>query len=120
MRELASRVKSSDVVVNAVNPGFCKMGLMRNARGVVYYLSGGAQFLLGREAVDGARCLVDAAVMKGPEAHGLYLSEMQIKVESDLVRSAKGKELVPKDHRAIELAVLANRENGLVYKIIIF
>ena len=28
--------------------------------------------------------------------------------------------LRPKDHRAIELAVLANRGNGLVYKIIIF
>jgi len=30
---------------------------------------------------------------KRPETHGLYLSEMQVKAESDLVRSAEGKEL---------------------------
>jgi len=93
MRELARRVQSSDIVINAVNPGFCKTGLMRNTSGVMYYLSRVAQFLLGREVEDGARCLVDAAIIKGPETHGLYLSEMQVKAESDLVRSAEGKEL---------------------------
>jgi len=93
MRELASRVQSSDVVVNAVNPGFCKTKLMRNAGSVAYYLSKCAQFLLGREVADGARCLVDATIVKGPETHGLYHSETQIKAESDLVRSAEGKEL---------------------------
>jgi retinol dehydrogenase-12 len=93
MRELASRVQSSDIVINAVNPGFCKTGLMRNTSGVMYYLSRVTQFLLGREVADGARCLIDAAVIKGPETHGLYLSEMQVKAESDLVRSAEGKEL---------------------------
>jgi len=93
MRELASRVNSSDIVINAVNPGFCKTGIMRNARGIVDYASRAMQFLLGREVADGARCLVDAAVIKGPETHGLYLSEMEVKAESDLVRSDEGKEL---------------------------
>lgn len=49
--------------------------------------------LLGREAADGARVLVDAAVVKGKETHGKYISEMKVKDESRLVRSGEGEEL---------------------------
>lgn len=61
--------------------------------GVMAYAIKGAEILLGRSAQDGARCLVDATVVKGVETHQKYLSEMQIKPESKLVRSAEGEQL---------------------------
>lgn len=52
-----------------------------------------AEVLLGRSPEDGARCLVDAAVVKGEDSHQKYLSEMQVKPESKLVRSVEGDKL---------------------------
>ena len=64
--------------------------------GVMAYAIKAVEMLLGRSAEDGARCLVDAVVMKGGDTHQRYLSEMKIKPESKLVRSAEGEKLQKK------------------------
>lgn len=48
---------------------------------------------VGRSAEDGTKCVVDAALIKGSESHGRYLSEMQIKEEADMVRGEEGQQL---------------------------
>ena len=95
-RELAQRIPGSQIVINSATPGFCKTSLSRNMHGVMAYAIKAAEMLLGRSAEDGARCLVDAVVMKGGDTHQRYLSEMQIKPESKLVRSAEGEKLQKK------------------------
>lgn len=92
-KELAERVASSEVIINAPTPGFCKTGLMRNTHGIMSYVVKLSGALLGRSAVDGARCLVSAAVEAGPETHGKYLSETHVKAESEMVGGEEGKEL---------------------------
>lgn len=92
-KALAERVASSEVIINAPTPGFCKTGLMRNTHGVMGYVVKLSGALLGRSAEDGARCLVSAAIEAGPETHGKYLSETHIKAESEMVGGDEGKEL---------------------------
>lgn len=95
-RELAQRVSSSEVVINSANPGFCATNLSRQMKGAMSYAIKAAEMLLGRSPEDGARCLVDAAVVTGQDSHQKYLSEMQVKPESKLVRSAEGEKLQKK------------------------
>ncbi|KAF7888169.1 uncharacterized protein EAF02_002710 [Botrytis sinoallii] len=86
-KELANKVASSEVIINAPTPGFCKTGLMSPTSGIMGLIVKLSMILVGRSAPDGARCLVDAAVSGPRETHGRYLSEMQLKLESELVRS---------------------------------
>lgn len=95
-RELALRVPSSEIVINSATPGFCKTGLARHMHGMMAYAIKATEMLLGRSAQDGARCLVDAVLMKGEDTHQKYLSEMQVKPESKMVRSKEGAELQKK------------------------
>ena len=107
-RELAARVPSAEVVINSANPGFCKTGLSRQMKGMMAYAIKGAELALGRSPEDGARCLVDAAVVKGEDTHGKYVSEMRVKPESKLVRSAEGEKLQKKIWEEI-IAVLGEK-----------
>ena len=100
-RELASRVPSSEVIINSSSPGFCSTGIMRNTSGMMGYTVKIAEKMLGRSPQDGAKCLVNAAVAQGPETHGKFLSECQIKPESALVRGPESKELQGKMWREI-------------------
>ena len=94
VRELAERLSASaderkhHVVVNCVNPGWCQTELFRNIdRGLGARI---ALQLIGRNGEVGARTLVDA-VTRGKESHGRYLSECQVKPESQFVRSSEGR-----------------------------
>lgn len=93
MRELAHRVSPSEIIINSVNPGFCKTNIMGHATGASKYMSKLAQGLVGRSSEDGARCIVDGATLRGPDSHGKYLSEMQVKPESDIVKGPEGADL---------------------------
>lgn len=95
-RSLASKIPSSEIIINAPAPGFCKTGLTRNQSGVMGVILKIAEVLLGRSAEDGARCIVDAAIVKGEDTHGKFLSEAKIAPESELVRSKEGQELQEK------------------------
>lgn len=92
-RELAARVPSDKVVINAPNPGFCKTGLMGNTSGVMKVVVQIFSALFGRSGPDGARCIVDSVIQKGPESHGMYLTEMNIKPDGELVAKVKDLQL---------------------------
>ncbi|EMR85851.1 hypothetical protein ACHAPC_007627 [Botrytis cinerea] len=92
-KELSKRIPSSEIIINAPTPGFCKTGLMSQTSGIMGLIVKLAFLSVGRSAQDGSRCLVDAAVSGPLETHGRYLSEMKIKLESELVRSEQGEEL---------------------------
>ena len=85
-------------------------------KGMMAYAIKAAEMTLGRTAEDGARCLVDAAVVKGEDTHQKYLSEMQVKPESKLVRSAEGEKLQKKlwDEIIAVLGDNAGLESGSV------
>jgi retinol dehydrogenase 12 len=92
-RELAQRISAStngmsnQIVVNCVNPGWCDTDLSRHGpRGL---MAGSVFKLIGRSAEAGSRTLVHA-VTAGQITHGRYLSECQIKNESEFVHSSEG------------------------------
>jgi retinol dehydrogenase-12 len=76
------------IIINAVNPGLCHSGLMREVGGIGYVF----KLILGARTTEvGARTLVSAALM-GEESHGKYLSDCMIKAPSPFVTSAEGQE----------------------------
>jgi retinol dehydrogenase-12 len=77
------------VVLNIVNPAWCKSSLGRNKKKGV-----GERFFeswLPRTAEMGSRTLVHG-VVAGEESDGCYLSECKVKPQSAYVRSARGKQ----------------------------
>ncbi|KAK5625851.1 hypothetical protein RRF57_001567 [Xylaria bambusicola] len=72
MRELSNRA-TGNVVINAVNPGFCRSKLHR-------YHPGGASFanMIGWTAAQGGHCLTDAATSHLNDK-GAYISEQVVK-----------------------------------------
>lgn len=99
VRDFVARTKLSvieggaGVVINDVNPGWCKTELFRHID------TGFAQSLalrvMGRTGEVGARTLTHAA-SAGRETHGKYLSECQVKDESLFVRSEAGRHIQEK------------------------
>ncbi|KAI0199500.1 NAD(P)-binding protein [Astrocystis sublimbata] len=83
MRELSARA-NGDVVINAVNPGFCNSSLHRSH-------PGGASFanMIGWTAAQGGHCLTDAAIQH-PHDKGAYISEQMVKSPSSFVLSGEG------------------------------
>lgn len=80
LKQLVKQVPSLVAVVNAVNPGFCYgSSLHRDAGGIVGVVFTGLKRFIGRSIAIGARTLVDAAVVQGPESHGQYLGDCVVK-----------------------------------------
>lgn len=74
MEELAGKINSDEVVLNFLNPGLVDTGLHRDSGKVVRIMD----WLLAWTPQEGGRLLIDAAVVKGKESHGKYLSEAKI------------------------------------------
>jgi NAD(P)-dependent dehydrogenase (short-subunit alcohol dehydrogenase family) len=71
---------ADEVVVNIVDPGFCKgTELHREASGLVSAVMSISKALTGRSLVDGAWTYVDAAVVKGKESHGCFVMDWEIR-----------------------------------------
>lgn len=94
-QELAARTPNSErpggvpsVVINCPSPGWCKTPLFRQDDGGA--IGRNMLRLIGRTGEVGARTLV-SAITAGPETHGEYLSESQVKNASVWVRSSEGK-----------------------------
>ncbi|KAI0972453.1 NAD(P)-binding protein [Xylaria arbuscula] len=85
MRELSTRA-GDNVIINAVNPGFCQSSLHRTD-------PSGSSFvkLIGWTASQGGHCLTDAATQHLSDGHGAYISEQTVKSPSPFVLSAEGK-----------------------------
>lgn len=76
--ELATRspvTSSSPVVINMVNPGFCKSALVRDVDDTIFFRL--FKFILQRTTEVGARTLVHAAAA-GKTSHGEYLADCGI------------------------------------------
>lgn len=73
MRELSAKA-GDNVIINAVNPGFCQSSLHRTD-------SSGTSFsrLIGWTAEQGGHCLTDAATQHLDDGHGGYISEQTVK-----------------------------------------
>ncbi|KAL4938558.1 hypothetical protein BDV06DRAFT_200710 [Aspergillus oleicola] len=78
--ELVRRRKQEHgAILNLVNPGFCYGSeLHRGAPSVVGKVLGGVKRVIGRSAAMGARTLVHAAVLAGPESDGKFLSDNRV------------------------------------------
>lgn len=80
MVELAGYVKAEDVVVNIVDPGLCKGSeLNRDTGGVLGVVMRVMKALLGRTMEVGSSTYVDAAVVKGKESHGCFVSDWEVR-----------------------------------------
>ncbi len=97
VRDLAARTDATAekngpqvVVINSVNPGWCATELFRHDDGGFGQRLG--LRLMGRTSEEGSRTLVHASSV-GEEAHGRYLSECQVKSESQFVRSEAGQRI---------------------------
>ena len=80
---------SEKVILNAVNPGFCKTTLSRQATGMQKFMFTAMKLTIGRTVEVGSRTLV-AAAAGGSETHGKYMSECLVKEPSAFVRSEEG------------------------------
>lgn len=77
--KLAEHISSDDVIVNLVDPGFCRgSGLHRDLEGIVAGAFAMIKSLAGRSIENGAWTYVDAAVVKGPESHGSFIMDWAI------------------------------------------
>ncbi|ETN44695.1 uncharacterized protein HMPREF1541_10365 [Cyphellophora europaea CBS 101466] len=95
VRELAARqeqraaaVGKPDVVINCVNPGFCKSELTRDIDGIAVSIG---KFLLARTSEAGSRTLVHGAA-GGPETHGQYMNLGKVIPPATVVVGKGGKE----------------------------
>ncbi len=89
IRQIASKLEGSGVIINMLNPGLCHSELARDGGLFLTFM----KFLLARTTEVGSRTLVAAAVA-GAESHGKYMTDAQINDDalSDFVKSADGKE----------------------------
>jgi len=80
VRQLASLLpmSKSGVVINIVSPGLCYSDLDRNASFIPKLAMATMRKLLARTSEEGSRNLLQA-VFAGPDSHGKFSSECQIK-----------------------------------------
>lgn len=77
------------VIVNCLNPGFCRTEFFRHAPFPLSYLLHIGVTLVGRSAEMGSRTLV-AAAAAGRESHGRYMDSCVLRDPSALVMSDEG------------------------------
>ncbi|CAI6339513.1 unnamed protein product [Periconia digitata] len=93
--KLSEHVQPSKVIVNAVDPGFCAgTDLHRSLSGPLKAIFGAAKMAIARPLEQGAWTYIDAAVGKGQESHGCFLSDWQIKPFHGLMYTPEGKKSV--------------------------
>ncbi|KAI1776983.1 NAD(P)-binding protein [Hypoxylon cercidicola] len=86
-RALAARLDPADIIVNTLNPGYCRSSFHRvDSRAEAF-----SKYLAWSSA-EGAYHLTDAAV-RHPDSHGAYLSEQRVRPVSSFISSTQGKEV---------------------------
>ncbi|KAK4140252.1 uncharacterized protein C8A04DRAFT_40044 [Dichotomopilus funicola] len=86
---------ASEVIVNLVDPGFCKgTQLHREAEGFASAMWAVGKAVTGRSLEDGAWTYVDAVVAKGEESHGCFLMDWKIFGFYYAVYEPEGEELM--------------------------
>ncbi|KAI0132896.1 short-chain dehydrogenase/reductase-like protein [Xylariales sp. AK1849] len=113
-RELAKAIDSSTkprIILNSVNPGYCRTEIGRNASFPVGLLLKLFGYLLARSPEMGSRTLM-SAVFAGKETHGRYMGDCMLHDESRLVRSEEGYEAGRKAYAEL-LALLEGVAPGI-------
>ncbi|KAK9367445.1 hypothetical protein V1509DRAFT_626674 [Lipomyces kononenkoae] len=93
VQELAARIPRDKVVVNHMCPGMVSTNI---DAGLPIYLKPIVRFvkmLLGRTPEDGARILVYAAAVAGPDTHGSFMEDNKIVPIAPMTETEKGKEM---------------------------
>ncbi|PYH46503.1 putative short-chain dehydrogenase/reductase family protein [Aspergillus saccharolyticus JOP 1030-1] len=78
------------VTINAVSPGLCKTGLLRETPLAARILISPIKAVLARSAEEGSRTLVHAAGPDNGETHGKYLRDCKMTEPAAAVRSEQG------------------------------
>lgn len=96
IRHLAPKLADSGVVLNYINPGLCRSGLMKD-EGIIQYIIPIMMAIFARSTESGSRNLVVAASL-GQESHGKYVSDTKIDEAalSPFVKSPDGARLAEK------------------------
>lgn len=97
VRQLAQEMSaptssSKGVILNTLNPGFCRTALFRDNKFPASIFLAFTSRLIGRSAEVGSRVIVDAAAA-GPETHGKWLDTFEIREPSEYVRSEEGQKM---------------------------
>ncbi|PYH86083.1 NAD(P)-binding protein [Aspergillus uvarum CBS 121591] len=93
VRALAEHLSQSTkpaVTINAVSPGLCKTGLLRETALAARILISPIKAVLARSAEEGSRTLVHAAGPDNGETHGKYLRDCKVTEPAAAVRSEQG------------------------------
>jgi retinol dehydrogenase-12 len=72
--ELASRIPRGEITINLFNPGSVNTELHRNGGVLIQQFDR----YVGRTSEEGGRLVVDAAVVKATDTHGMFLSEAKV------------------------------------------
>ncbi|KAI0532996.1 hypothetical protein GGR58DRAFT_139364 [Xylaria digitata] len=95
LTELVKNVPSPVATINAANPGLCYgTGLSREGDGTVPgFIVGIVMRLVGKPVALGARTIIHAACNFGPEVHGQYVEDGEIRPKAAMLYRPEGKEL---------------------------
>ncbi|KAF4985621.1 hypothetical protein F66182_16910 [Fusarium sp. NRRL 66182] len=86
--KLSSSVDDS-IVINSLDPCFCKTGLGGESSGSAKFARAIFAFLFARTAEEGSRLIVKAASM-GRESHGGYMRAGELQAYAPIITSAEG------------------------------
>lgn len=85
------RSEDPPVLVNVVNPGYCRTQLFRHASPPLSWIIATGLVLFGRTGEMGSRTLVGGAEA-GQESHGLYMDSCKVRDPAPFVLSSEGAE----------------------------
>lgn len=102
---------SERVIVNLVNPGFCRTALSREAKGMIWFMFFMMKMLVGRTVEAGSRTLV-AGASGGPESNGKYMSACVVSKPSEFVRSDEGQKTQERVYNEL-VAILEKIQPGI-------
>ncbi|KAF3768664.1 NAD(P)-binding protein [Cryphonectria parasitica EP155] len=109
-----SNTKGS-VILNTVNPGFCRTLLFRHNTFPASVALTAISYLIGRSAEAGSRVLVDAAAAR-PETNGKWLDTCELREPSAYVRSEEGEEMQIRVYEEL-MRILEEIEPGITRNI---
>ncbi|KAJ7140917.1 hypothetical protein C8R44DRAFT_603865 [Mycena epipterygia] len=119
VRALNDRLQTAPLIINAVNPGFCKSELVRNVPWAVRVIVSFIQFIVAFPTEVGSRRLVFGAVGQpaNPDAlRGQYLNQNRVDEPSDFVISPEGRKA--QEHIWDEMIVLLGKVDPRVLEIV--
>ncbi|KZL82510.1 retinol dehydrogenase 12 [Colletotrichum incanum] len=92
--KLSELVNPSDVLINLSNPGMTKgTALGHDSPAIIQKIFGVAQYFLARSVEVGASVYLNAALTKGAESHGSFISDWAIKPFPPIWYTEEGREL---------------------------